>query len=488
MIDGPIPEGLTFDDVLLLPGKSAIIPTEVDTSTNFTRKLRISMPLASAAMDTVTESRLAIAIARQGGIGIIHRNMSLDRQAEEIDRVKRSESGMIVDPVTISPDITIRQALEIMNKYRISGLPVTRGTRLTGILTNRDLRFEKNHTQLVGQVMTKDNLVTVPVGTTLEEAEKILQQHRIEKLLVVDQDFNLKGLITVKDIQKKLEYPRASKDEQGRLIVGAAIGATGDFLERAVEMAKAKTDVLAIDTAHGHTERVMEAIKAVRHRLPEMQLIAGNVATFDGAKELISLGIDGLKVGIGPGSICTTRIVTGAGVPQITAIVEAARAAKGTGVPIIADGGIKYSGDISKAIAAGAAVTMLGGLFAGTEESPGETILFQGRTFKSYRGMGSLGAMQVGSAGADRYAQEAAPRGKSVPEGVEGRVPYKGSLSALVDQLVGGLKSGMGYCGVATLADLRERARFVRITAAGLRESHVHDVIITREAPNYQVE
>jgi IMP dehydrogenase len=487
MIDGPIPEGLTFDDVLLLPGKSSVLPAEVDTRSWFTRKLPINIPLASAAMDTVTESRLAIAIARQGGLGIVHRNMPIDRQGEEVDRVKRSESGMIVDPVTISPDITLRQALEIMTKYRISGLPVTRGTRLTGILTNRDLRFEKNHSQLVGSVMTKDNLVTVPVGTTLEEAERILQKHRIEKLLVVDQDFNLKGLITVKDIQKKLEYPRATKDEQGRLRVGAAVGATGDFMERAVEMAKAKADVLAIDTAHGHTERVMQAIKAIRQRLPEMQLVAGNVATYDGAKDLISLGIDGLKVGIGPGSICTTRVVTGAGVPQLTAIMEAARAVKGTGVSIIADGGIKYSGDISKAIAGGASCVMIGSLFAGTEESPGETILYQGRTFKSYRGMGSMGAMDAGS---DRYSvvQDTGERGKSVPEGVEGRVPYKGTLGALTDQLVGGLKSGMGYVGAATLKELTEKGRFIRITAAGLRESHVHDVIITREAPNYQME
>jgi IMP dehydrogenase len=487
MMDGSIPEGLTFDDVLLLPGRSAVLPTEVDTATKFARKLAINIPLASAAMDTVTESRLAIAIARQGGIGMVHRNMPIDRQGEEVDRVKRSESGMIVDPVTISPDITLRQALEIMNKYKISGLPVTRGSRLTGILTNRDLRFEKNHAQLVGSVMTKDNLVTVPVGTTLEEAERILQKHRIEKLLVVDQDFNLKGLITVKDIQKKLEYPRAAKDEHGRLRVGAAVGAAGDFLERAVEMSKAKTDVLAIDTAHGHSERVMEAIKAIRHRLPEVQLVAGNVATFEGAKELISLGIDGLKVGIGPGSICTTRVVTGAGVPQLTAIMEAARAAKGTDVAIIADGGIKYSGDISKALAAGASCVMIGSLFAGTEESPGETILYQGRTFKSYRGMGSTGAMESGS---DRYAlvQDNEERGKSVPEGVEGRVPYKGQLGALTDQLVGGLKSGMGYVGAATLKDFQEKSRFVRITAAGLRESHVHDVIITKEAPNYRME
>jgi IMP dehydrogenase len=487
MIDGPIPEGLTFDDVLLVPGKSSILPTEVDTSTQFTRKLRINIPLASAAMDTVTESRLAIAISRQGGIGIIHRNIPIDRQYEEIDRVKRSESGMIVDPVTISPDITIRQALEIMNKYRISGLPVTRGTRLTGILTNRDLRFEKNHTQLVGQVMTKDNLVTVPVGTTLEEAEKILQKHRIEKLLVVDADFNLKGLITVKDIQKKLEYPRASKDDHGRLCVGAAVGATGDYLERAVEMAKAQADVLAIDTAHGHTVRVIEAIKAIRHRLPDIQLIAGNVATEEGARELISLGIDGLKVGIGPGSICTTRIVTGAGVPQLTAVMDAYKAAQGTGVPIIADGGIKYSGDITKAIAAGASCVMIGSLFAGTEEAPGETILYQGRTFKSYRGMGSMGAM---SSGSDRYSvvQDMSESGKSVPEGIEGRVAYKGSLGALTDQLVGGLKSGMGYVGARTVTELAEKARFLRITVAGLRESHVHDVVITKEAPNYRME
>src|SRR5215472_1496831 len=389
-MESPILEGLTFDDVLLVPGKSSVLPAEVNTQTHFTRKVKLNVPLASAAMDTVTESRLAIAIARQGGIGIVHRNMPIDRQAEEVDRVKRSESGMIVDPVTISPDITVRQALEIMTKYRISGLPVTRGIRLTGILTNRDLRFEKNHNQLVSSVMTKDNLVTVPVGTTLEEAERILQRHRIEKLLVVDQDFNLKGLITVKDIQKKLAYPRAAKDEQGRLRVGAAVGATGDFLERAVEVAQAKADVLAVDTAHGHSDRVMEAITAIRHRLPEVQLIAGNVATYQGAKDLIALGIDGLKVGIGPGSICTTRVVTGAGMPQLTAILEASRAAHGTGVPVIADGGIKYSGDITKALAAGAACVMIGSLFAGTEESPGETILYQGRTFKSYRGMGSI--------------------------------------------------------------------------------------------------
>ncbi|MBI3406548.1 MAG: IMP dehydrogenase [Acidobacteria bacterium] len=486
MINGEIPEGLTFDDVLLQPGKSSVLPTEVDTRTCLTRTLSINIPILSAAMDTVTESRLAIALARQGGVGFVHRNMSVSRQAEEVDRVKRSESGMIVDPVTVAPEAPLQQALDIMTKYRVSGLPVTRGSKLVGILTNRDLRFEKRLDQLVSAVMTKENLITVAVGTTLEDAEKLLQRHRIEKLLVVDQDFNLKGLITVKDIQKKLEFPRASKDEHGRLRVGAAIGATGDFLERAVELARVKVDVITIDTAHGHSTRVMEAIKAVKHRLPEMQLIAGNVGTCEGAKDLIALGLDGIKVGIGPGSICTTRIVTGAGVPQITAITEAARAAKDAGIPVISDGGIKYSGDITKALAAGAATVMIGSLLAGTEESPGETILYQGRTFKSYRGMGSLGAMEIGPT--DRYAQENTERGKSVPEGVEGRVAYKGALGPMVEQLVGGLRSGMGYCGVGNIQELQERAQFLRISPAGLRESHVHDVVITREAPNYRIE
>ena len=484
--DGHIAEALTFDDVLLLPGKSSVLPAETDTRTCLTRKLALNIPVVAAAMDTVTESRLAIALARQGGFGFVHRNMTVEREAEEIDRVKRSESGMIVDPVTIAPELSLRHALDIMNKYKVSGLPVTRGTKLVGILTNRDLRFERNLDQPVSAVMTKDNLITVAVGTTLDEAERLLQRHRIEKLLVVDKDFNLKGLITVKDIQKKIEFPIAAKDEHGRLRVGAAIGATGDFLERAVELAKAGADALAIDTAHGHSVRVMEAIKKVKHRLPEMQLLAGNVATEDGARELISLGIDGIKVGVGPGSICTTRVVTGAGVPQITAILETSRAAQGTGVPIIADGGIKFSGDITKALAAGASAVMIGGLFAGTEEAPGETILYQGRTYKSYRGMGSLGAMEAGSA--DRYAQEGAERGKSVPEGIEGQVPYKGPLSGLVEQLVGGLRSGMGYCGAGSIRELQERAKFIRITSAGLRESHVHDVIITREAPNYRLE
>jgi len=486
MIDGAIPEGLTFDDVLLLPGKSNVLPAQADTRTCLSRKIALNIPIVAAAMDTVTDSRLAIAIARQGGIGFIHRNMTIERQAEEVDKVKRSESGMIVDPVTIAPEMSVRQALDIMTKYKVSGLPVTRGPRLVGILTNRDLRFERNLDQPVSAVMTKDNLVTVPVGTTLDEAERILQRHRIEKLLVVDNDFNLKGLITVKDIQKKIEFPFATKDEQGRLRVGAAIGATGDYLERAQELAREKVDVLAIDTAHGHATRVMEAIREVKRKFPEMQLLAGTVATAEGTRDLITLGIDGIKVGMGPGSICTTRVVTGAGVPQITAIMESARAAKGTGVPILADGGIKFSGDITKAIAAGAAAVMIGGLFAGTEESPGETILYQGRTFKSYRGMGSIGAMEAGSA--DRYSQECSDRDKSVPEGIEGQVAYKGPLSALVDQLVGGLRSGMGYCGTANLEELQEQSRFIRISSAGLRESHVHDVIITREAPNYRIE
>jgi IMP dehydrogenase len=486
MINGNIPEGLTFDDVLLLPGRSAVLPTEVDTRTCLTRRLAINIPLLAAAMDTVTESRLAIALARQGGVAFIHRNMPIARQAEEVDRVKRSESGMIVDPVTVAPEVPVRHALEIMTKYRVSGLPVTRGPKLVGILTNRDLRFEKNVDQPVSAVMTKDHLVTVPVGTTLEDAEKMLQTHRIEKLLVVDENFNLKGLITVKDIQKKMEFPSAAKDEHGRLRVGAAVGATGDFLERAVELARVKVDVLAIDTAHGHSTRVMDAIRAVKQRLPEMQLIAGNVGTAEGAKELISLGVDAIKVGIGPGSICTTRVVTGAGVPQLTAIQSAARAAQGSGVPVISDGGVKFSGDITKAIAAGAHTVMIGSLFAGTEESPGETILYQGRTFKSYRGMGSLGAMEAGSA--DRYAQDTASRGKAVPEGIEGRVAFKGALGPMVEQLVGGLRSGMGYCGVASIKELQERAQFIRITSAGLRESHVHDVSITREAPNYRLE
>jgi IMP dehydrogenase len=484
MIVENIPEGLTFDDVLLLPARSGVIPAQADTRTCLSRTIGLHIPVVSAAMDTVTESHLAIALAREGGIGIIHRNMPIERQAEEVDRVKRSESGMIVDPVTMQPEQRIAEALEVMKRYRISGVPVTRNGRLVGILTNRDLRFETNLDQAIENVMTKENLITVPVGTTLEEAEQILHQHRVEKLLVVDDQYTLKGLITVKDIQKKLKYPNAAKDSQGRLRVGAAIGASRDFLERAQELIRCKVDVLAVDTAHGHSERVLEVIRTVKSKLPDVQLLAGNVATYEGARDLIALGADGIKVGIGPGSICTTRVVSGAGVPQITAIAECSRAAREGGVPLIADGGIKYSGDVTKAIAAGADCVMIGSLLAGTDESPGETILYQGRTFKSYRGMGSTSAMAIGSA--DRYGQEASA--KLVPEGIEGRVPSKGPLSDLVFQLVGGLKAGMGYCGAATIPELQQKARFLRVSAAGLRESHVHDVIITKEAPNYQLE
>ncbi len=485
MLDRPTPEALTFDDVLLLPAKSSVLPSEVDPQTFFTRNIPLNIPIVSAAMDTVTESHLAIALAQQGGIGIIHRAMPIEQQALEIDKVKRSESGMIVDPVTVRPQSRIWEALEIMKKYKISGVPVTTNGKLLGILTNRDLRFESRVDLPVEKVMTKENLITVPVGTTLEEAEKILHKHRVEKLLVVDGAFNLKGLITVKDIQKRIKYPSAAKDAQGRLRVGAAVGATGDFLERAQELVKAKADVIVVDTAHGHSARVLEAVQVLKGKFPAVDVAAGNVATFEGACDLIQLGVDGIKVGVGPGSICTTRVVTGAGVPQITAIAECARAARNSGVPLIADGGIKFSGDIAKAIAAGASTVMIGSLFAGTEESPGETILYQGRTFKSYRGMGSIAAMAAGAA--DRYAQEG-EASKLVPEGVEGRVPYKGMLAEMVSQLVGGLCSGMGYCGCATIEELQQKARFVRITSAGLRESHVHDVIITKEAPNYRLE
>ncbi len=499
MIHFPVPEALTFDDVLLVPGKSDVVPAEASTQTQLTRKIALNIPIISSAMDTVTESRMAIALAQQGGIGIVHRNLTIDQQAEEVDKVKRSESGMIVDPVTMSPDDRVSDAVEVMRKYKISGVPITKNKKLVGILTNRDLRFETRLDIPINKVMTKENLITVPVGTTLEEAEQILHEHRVEKLLVVDDQYHLRGLITVKDIQKKLKYPNAAKDSHGRLRAGAAIGATGDYLERAQEMARAKVDLLAIDSAHGHSSRVIEAIRKVKAALPEVDLIAGNVATFDGACELAKAGADAIKVGIGPGSICTTRIVTGAGVPQITAIAEAYRAVRDSGISLIADGGIKYSGDITKAIAAGASAVMIGSMFAGTDESPGETSHYQGRPFKSYRGMGSLGAMAAGSS--ERYFQnmsiggpssvsvieegEQNRLGKLVPEGIEGRVPYRGSMQMMVYQLVGGVRSGMGYCGCATIAELHQRARFIRISSAGLRESHVHDVIITREAPNY---
>ncbi|HCC58534.1 MAG TPA: IMP dehydrogenase [Solibacterales bacterium] len=484
MIDGSIPEGLTFDDILLVPAFSDVLPAEADTRTRLTRNIQLNIPVVSAAMDTVTEAHLAIALAQQGGIGFIHRNMSIDRQCEEVDRVKRSESGMIVDPVTIEPEKKISDALALMERYRISGVPVTRNGKLVGILTNRDLRFETRFDLPISDVMTKENLITVPVGTTLQEAEAILHRHRVEKLLVVDDHYNLKGLITVKDIQKKLKYPNAAKDPQGRLRVGAAIGATGDFLERAQELFTKKVDVLAIDTAHGHSQRVLDAVKAVKTHLPQVDLVTGNIATYTAARQLIDLGVDGVKVGIGPGSICTTRVVSGAGVPQITAIAEAARATIKAGVPLIADGGIKFSGDITKAIAAGADCVMIGSLLAGTDESPGETVLFQGRTFKTYRGMGSLGAMASGNT--DRYSQD--PNAKLVPEGIEGRVVSKGSLADFIFQLVGGLRAGMGYTGSRDIQSLQQNAKFIRLTGAGLRESHVHDVIITKEAPNYRAD
>ena len=505
MIHFPVPEALTFDDVLLLPGKSDIVPALADTTTRLTRNIELRVPLISAAMDTVTESHMAIAMAQQGGLGVIHRNLTIEQQASEVDKVKRSESGMIVDPITMSPDQKISEALELMRHYRISGVPITKNKKLVGILTNRDLRFETRTDVPISEVMTKDNLITVAVGTTLTEAEKILHEHRIEKLLVVDEHYSLKGLITVKDIQKRLKYPTAAKDDHGRLRVGAAIGATGDFLERAQELVKAKVDVLAIDSAHGHSTRVIEAIKKIKQALPNTDLLAGNIATFDGACELAKAGADGIKVGIGPGSICTTRVVTGAGVPQVTAIAEASRAVRDSDISIIADGGIKYSGDITKALAAGADCVMIGSLLAGTEESPGETILYQGRSFKTYRGMGSLAAMAQGSS--ERYFQsteaesgdssvpvlsdnngESNRLAKLVPEGIEGRVPYRGTVGMIVYQLVGGVKSGMGYVGCGSIHELQEKAKFVRISGAGLRESHVHDVMITREAPNYRAE
>jgi IMP dehydrogenase len=487
MLEDRVPEALTFDDVLLVPQKSDVLPSEVDVQTRLTRGIGLRVPIVSAAMDTVTEAPLAIAIAQEGGLGFIHKNMSIAAQAAEVDKVKRSESGMIVDPVTVSPEARVADALELMARYRISGVPVTVGTRLVGILTNRDLRFETRTTLPVSELMTKDNLITVPVGTTLEEAKEILHRHKVEKLLVVDQQRNLKGLITVKDIQKQIKYPNACKDSLGRLRVGAGIGVSADVLDRAAALMEAKVDVLAIDTAHGHTRRVLETLEAVKKRFPDVELIAGNIGTYAGAADLISAGVSAIKVGMGPGSICTTRVVSGAGMPQITAIAEAARAAAATDTPVIADGGVKFSGDVVKAIAAGASSVMIGSLFAGTDESPGEVILRQGRSFKAYRGMGSLAAMGHGSR--DRYFQDFEPSSqKLVPEGIEGMVPYKGPLSAMIHQLVGGLRSGMGYCGTASIRELQARSRFVRISPAGLKESHVHDVVITKEAPNYRLE
>ena len=486
MLQSSVPLGLTFDDVLLLPGKSSVLPTETDTRTHLTRRIVINIPIVSAAMDTVTESRLAIALAREGGMGIIHRVLTAADQAAEVDKVKKSESGMILNPVTISPDHTIRDAHKIMAQYRISGIPVTKQGKLVGIVTNRDLRFENRMDLKISQVMTRENLITAPEGTTLDKAREILHQHRIEKLLVVNNRFELKGLITIKDIAKRIKYPDACKDEHGRLRVGAAVGVGRDAEERVPLLRAAGVDVIVVDTAHGHSTGVIETVRALKHKFPDIEVVAGNIATKEAVRDLIAAGADGLKVGVGPGSICTTRIVAGAGVPQLTAIAECSKAAAKAKVPIIADGGIKYSGDLTKAIAAGASTIMVGGLFAGTEESPGETVLFQGRTYKVYRGMGSIGAMERG--GRDRYAQGDRPVQKLVPEGIEGRVPYRGTMSGIVYQLVGGLRAGMGYCGCRVITDMQKKARFIRLTAAGLRESHVHDVIITKEAPNYRTE
>jgi IMP dehydrogenase len=487
MFDTEIRQGLTFDDVLLIPAHSQVLPRDVDLSTYLTPQIKLNVPLLSAAMDTVTEARTAICMAREGGIGIVHKNMSSRSQAVEVDQVKKSESGMIVDPITMDPDQKIFEALELMQKYRISGVPITKNGLLVGILTNRDLRFETQLDQPISNVMTKDKLVTVPPGTTLEEAKKHLHEHRIEKLLVVDDSYALKGLITIKDIEKVRKYPNACKDEMGRLRVGAAIGVGDDREERLEALIGAGVDAIIIDTAHGHSQAVLDAVADTRQAYPDLPLIAGNIATAAAAEALIAAGVDSVKVGIGPGSICTTRVVAGVGVPQITAIADVAAVTSKKGVPLIADGGIKYSGELPKAVAAGADTIMIGSLFAGTEESPGETILYQGRTYKTYRGMGSLGAMKQGSK--DRYFQSDVESDvKLVPEGIEGRVPFRGPLSVNIHQMIGGLRSGMGYTGCLTIKELQAKAEFMRITNAGLRESHVHDVAITHEAPNYRIE
>ncbi len=478
-------EGLTFDDVLLVPGRSDVMPRDVDTSTRLTRTLRLAVPLVSAAMDTVTESRFAIAIAREGGVGVLHKNMTAELQAREVRRVKRSESGMILDPVVLHPEHTVGDARERMARYSIGGIPIVDDQqRLVGIVTNRDLRFQPDNKTSLGDIMTREGLVTAPVGTTLDGAEDILQQHKIEKLPVVDDDGVLRGLITFKDIQKKKRHPNAAKDSFGRLLVGAAVGVTPDTDERVAALVEAGVDFVVVDTAHGHSGGVLRMVSRIKKTYPELQVIAGNVATAEATLDLIKAGVDAIKTGIGPGSICTTRVVAGVGVPQLTAIMQCAEAARPHGVPIIADGGIKQTGDIPKALAAGADTVMIGGLFAGVEESPGETVLYEGRRYKNYRGMGSIGAMAAGSK--DRYFQDAEDDlGKLVPEGIEGRVPYKGALAEIAYQMVGGLRAAMGYCGTPTVADLQERAQFVRITSAGLRESHPHDVTITQESPNY---
>ena len=475
--------GLTFDDVLLIPAASEILPRDVDTVTRLTSKLTLRVPLLSAGMDTVTESRMAIAMAREGGIGIIHKNMSIERQALEADRVKRSEHGVISDPIYLAPDSPISEALVLMERYRISGVPVVVGGKLVGILTNRDLRFNRDFDRTVGSVMTKDNIITAPVGTTLEQAKEILQTHKVEKLPIVDDDYNLCGLITIKDIEKARQYPSSAKDQRGRLLVGAAVGVSADTMDRVDTLLNAQVDLLVVDTAHGHSRGVIETVRAIKSRHPNCQVMAGNVATAEGTRDLIEVGADAIKVGIGPGSICTTRVVAGAGVPQITAIYECSEEAARYGIPVVADGGVKYSGDITKAIAAGADVVMLGSVLAGTEESPGEIEIYQGRSYKVYRGMGSLGAMKQG--GKDRYFQE--DMKKLVPEGVEGRVPYRGTIADTVFQLIGGLRAGMGYCGVRNIQELKTKTKFTRITPAGLRESHPHDVLITKEAPNYSL-
>src|SRR6187431_1943140 len=495
-VEAGLTTALTFDDVLLVPQHSTVLPYQVDVSTRLTRGIRLNVPLVSAAMDTVTESRLAIAMAQQGGLGVIHKNLSIEQQASEVDRVKRSESGMIVNPITLSPTHKIYEALELMKRYRISGVPITddgsKEGRLLGILTNRDLRFETSVDRPVAEIMTKENLITVPVGTTLDQARERFHRHKVEKLLVVDADFRLKGLITVKDIQKLIKYPNACKDDLGRLRVGAAVGVSRDTFDRADALVAAHVDVLIIDTAHGHSQGVLDMVAKLRERYTDVDLVAGNVATADATRALIDRGVDAVKVGIGAGSICTTRVVAGIGVPMITAIASCAQAAAERDVPVIADGGIRYSGDIVKALAVGASSAMIGSLFAGTDESPGEIILFQGRSFKEYRGMGSLGAMRRGSR--DRYFQDEFDlesgdgTEKLVPEGIEGRVAHKGSVAAMIHQLVGGLRAGMGYCGSANLAALQRGAQLVRITPAGARESHVHDVAITKEAPNYRSE
>ncbi len=487
MLDQKIKEGLTFDDVLVLPAKSDVIPAQADVSTQFSRHISLSIPLVSSAMDTVTESKMAIALAQQGGIGIIHRNMSIDKQAEEVDKVKRHESGMIVDPITMRPQNKIFEAQEVMERYKISGLPITdEKNKLVGILTSRDIRFETRLNLAIEKIMTKD-LITVPLGTSLEEAEKLFHKHKIEKILMVDENYCLKGLITYKDVLKRIQYPRASKDNFGRLRVGAAIGVGEETLDRVKALIKAKLDVLVIDTAHGHSQRVLDTVKMLKKEFPKQELIAGNIGTTEAAKELVELGVDAVKVGVGPGSICTTRVVTGAGIPQITAISDVFKVTQSAGIPLIADGGVKYSGDITKAIVAGASSVMLGNLLAGTEESPGEVIIYQGRSYKTYRGMGSIEAMKQGSR--DRYFQDTLTSDdKIAPEGIEGRVPYKGSVAHIIQMMVEGLKAGMGYAGCKTIHQLQKKAKFIKISAAGVRESHVHDVIITKEAPNYRLD